>query len=105
MIGDITIDKIPKEIFRTIEEVSVKVRDLSSKVEEFDAEKIYDSYIKVDEFRQQLYQIDLLSQGLMDAYRLYAAYAAQAMVQQGQAQEPEHEPSPRRAEETEDAQF
>ena len=104
MIGEITIDKIPKDISRTIEEVSTKVRDLSSKVEELDAEKIYDSYIKVDEFRQQLYQIDLLSQGLMDAYRLYAAYAAQTMVHQGQAEESDDSQT-RRVEETEDVQL
>ena len=51
-----------------------------SKLDNVHPEKIYDSYVKMDAFRRELYEIDLLSQNLMDAYRLYAAYAYQAMA-------------------------
>ncbi len=43
-------------------------------------EKIYDSFIKVDNFRRELYEIDLMSQNLMSIYQVYASYAHQAMT-------------------------
>jgi hypothetical protein len=83
-------ERIPLEIARIIEKVSSKVKSLSEQASNFDPEKIYDSYVKVDEFRRDLYEIDVLSQNLMDAYKLYAVYAAQAMSQgEGTAQSDE----------------
>ena len=75
------VERIPLEISRIIKKVSSKVETLSEQASNFDPEKIYDSYVKVDEFRRELYEIDILSQNLMDAYKFYAAFAAQAMSQ------------------------
>ncbi len=82
--------QLPKDIFKTIQEISKRSKDLDSKLNDVHPEKIYDSYVKIDAFRRELYEIDLLSQNLMDAYRLYAAYAYQAMAtMESQLEEPE----------------
>lgn len=82
--------QLPKDISKTIQEISKRSKDLDSKLKEVHPEKIYDSYVKMDAFRRELYEIDLLSQNLMDAYRLYAAYAYQAMAtMEPQLEEPE----------------
>lgn len=73
---------IPIEISSIIQKVSSKVQSLSEQASGFDPEKIYDSYVKVDEFRRELYELDILSQSLMDAYKFYAAFAVQEMNQE-----------------------
>ena len=75
-----SISQLPKEISKAIQEISKRAKALDSKLNDVHPEKIYDSYTKVDEFRRELYEIDLLSQNLMEAYRLYAAYAYQALM-------------------------
>lgn len=77
-----SISQLPVEISKLIQEVSKRSKSLDSKLNDVHPEKIYDSYVKMDAFRRELYEIDLLSQNLMDAYRLYAAYAFQAVAQQ-----------------------
>ena len=85
-----SIKQLPKEISKTIQEISQRSKKLDSKLDNVHPEKIYDSYVKMDAFRRELYEIDLLSQNLMDAYRLYAAYAYQAMATlEPQLEEPE----------------
>ena len=85
-----SISQLPKEISKNIQEISKRSKALESKLTDVHPEKIYDSYVKVDAFRRELYEIDLLSQNLMDAYRLYAAYAYQAMApMEPQLEEPE----------------
>jgi len=85
-----SVAQLPKDISKSIKEITDRVQNLETKVAEVHPEKIYDSFQKVDEFRRELYEIDLLSQNLMDAYRVYAAYAYQAMMpQQEQFEEPE----------------
>ena len=80
MIGELTIESLPKEISKTIDEIFEKTRQLEASVASLHPEKIFESFIKTDEFRRKLYEIDVLSQDLMDAYRLYAVHAAQAMT-------------------------
>ncbi len=75
-----SISQLPKEISKAIQEISKRAKTLDSKLNDVHPEKIYDSYTKVDEFRRELYEIDLLSQNLMEAYRLYATYAYQALM-------------------------
>ena len=82
-----SISQLPKDISKTIQEISQRSKKLESKLGNVHPEMIYDSYVKMDAFRRELYEIDLLSQNLMDAYRLYAAYAYQAMA----PLEPHHE--------------
>lgn len=77
-----SITQLPKDISQTIQEISKRAKTLDGKLNEVHPEKIYDSYQKVDDFRRELYEIDLLSQNLMDAYRAYAALAYQAMMSQ-----------------------
>tara|TARA_A200000159_G_scaffold164767_1_gene196107 strand:+ start:3636 stop:3959 length:324 start_codon:yes stop_codon:yes gene_type:complete len=85
-----SISQLPKEISKNIQEISKRSKNLESKLTDVHPEKIYDSYVKMDAFRRELYEIDLLSQNLMDAYRLYAAYAYQAMAtMEPQLEEPE----------------
>ena len=85
-----SISQLPKDISKTIQEISKRSKNLDSKMNDVHPEKIYDSYVKMDAFRRELYEIDLLSQNLMDAYRLYAAYAYQAMAtMEPQPKEPE----------------
>jgi len=85
-----SISQLPKEISKTIQEISKRSKNLDSKLNDVHPEKIYDSYVKVDAFRRELYEIDLLSQNLMDAYRIYAAYAYQAMAtMEPQLEDPE----------------
>ena len=85
-----SISQLPKEISKTIQEISKRSKSLDSKLNDVHPEKIYDSYVKVDAFRRELYEIDLLSQNLMDAYRIYAAYAYQAMAtMEPQLEDPE----------------
>ena len=85
-----SITQLPKEISKTIQEISQRAKSLDSKLHDVHPEKIYDSYVRMDTFRRELYEIDLLSQNLMDAYRLYAAYAYQAMAaMEPQSEEPE----------------
>ena len=74
-----SIEQLPKQISTLIAEIAKRTESLQSNVGLFHPEKIYDSFVKVDEFRRELYEIDLLSQNLMDAYRLYSAFAAQAL--------------------------
>ena len=82
-----SIQQLPKQISKTIQDIASRSKQLDSKLNDVHPEKIYDSYVKMDAFRRELYEIDLLSQNLMDAYRLYAAYAYQAMA----PMEPHHE--------------
>ena len=72
--------QLPKEISKNIQEISERIKGLEFMVAQVHPEKIYDSYSKVDDLRREMFEIDLLSQNLMEAYRLYAAYAFQAMV-------------------------
>ena len=72
--------QLPKEISKNIQEISERIKSLELMVAQVHPEKIYDSYSKVDDLRREMFEIDLLSQNLMEAYRLYAAYAFQAMV-------------------------
>ena len=66
------------------------MRKLDGKLNDVHPEKIYESYNKVDDFRRELYEIDLLSQNLMQAYKYYAHLASQVMNHQGyEAPEPE----------------
>lgn len=83
-----SIAQLPVEISKTIQEISKRSKSLDSKLNDVHPEKIYDSYIKMDSFRRELYEIDLLSQNLMDAYRIYSTYAYQAMAVQAQHYEP-----------------
>lgn len=55
------------------------MRKLDGKLNDVHPEKIYESYNKVDEFRRELYEIDLLSQNVMQAYKFYAHLASQVM--------------------------
>lgn len=55
------------------------MRKLDGKLNDVHPEKIYESYNKVDEFRRELYEIDLLSQNVMQAYKYYAHLASQVM--------------------------
>ena len=80
MIGKITVESLPREISKTIEEISEKTKHLDSCIGELHPEKIFESFAKTDEFRRKLYEIDVLAQDLMDAYRLYVSYAAQVMT-------------------------
>ena len=85
-----SISQLPKEISKGIQEISKRAKNLDSKLNDVHPEKIYDSYNKVDEFRRELYEIDLLSQNVMQAYKLYAHLASQAMNhQEYQYSEPE----------------
>jgi len=75
-----SISQLPKEISKSIQEISERIKGLETKVAQVHPEKIYDSYTKVDDLRREMYEIDLLSQNLMTAYRLYATYAFQVMT-------------------------
>lgn len=75
----ISISEISNEISKSINNISEKVSELEPRVAELHPEKIYDSFIKVDSFRRELYEIDLMSQNLMSIYQVYASYAHQAM--------------------------
>ena len=91
-----SISQLPTDISKTIQEISKRAKSLDSKLNDVHPEKIYDSYVKMDAFRRELYEIDLLSQNLMDAYRVYSAYAYQAMALQAEhydspSDEEEHE--------------
>jgi hypothetical protein len=77
-----SISQLPKEISQNIQEISARVRKLDGKLNDVHPEKIYESYNKVDDFRRELYEIDLLSQNLMQAYKYYAHLASQAMNHQ-----------------------
>lgn len=79
-----SISQLPIEISKLVQEVSKRSKNLDSKLNDVHPEKIYDSYVKMDAFRRELYEIDLLSQNLMDAYRVYSAYAYQAMAIQAE---------------------
>jgi hypothetical protein len=74
-----SISQLPKEISKSIQEISTRVRKLDGKLNDVHPEKIYESYNKVDEFRRELYEIDLLSQNVMQAYKYYAHLASQVM--------------------------
>ena len=85
-----SIQQLPKQISKTIQDIASRSKQLDSKLNDVHPEKIYDSYNKVDEFRRELYEIDLLSQNVMQAYKLYAHLASQAMNhQEYQYSEPE----------------
>lgn len=85
-----SISQLPKEISKSIQEISSRARQLESKLNDVHPEKIYESYNKVDDFRRELYEIDLLSQNVMQAYKYYAHLASQAMNhQEYQAPQPE----------------
>ena len=77
-----SVSQLPVEISKLIQEVSERSKNLNNKLSDVHAEKIYDSYTKMDGFRRELYEIDLLSQNLMDAYRVYSAFAYQVMALQ-----------------------
>jgi len=85
-----SISQLPKEISKSIQEISARVRKLDSKLNDVHPEKIYESYNKVDDFRRELYEIDLLSQNVMQAYKYYAHLASQVMNHQDfEAPQPE----------------
>lgn len=85
-----SISQLPKEISKSIQEISSRARQLEGKLNDVHPEKIYESYNKVDDFRRELYEIDLLSQNVMQAYKYYAHLASQAMNhQEYQAPQPE----------------
>jgi hypothetical protein len=50
-----SISQLPKEISKSIQEISTRVRKLDGKLNDVHPEKIYESYNKVDEFRRELY--------------------------------------------------
>ena len=77
-----TMEQIPVEIEKCIEQLSSRTAGLTTVLESLHPEKIYSSYSSVDSFRRELYELDVLSQNLMDVLRLYSAYAYQAMYQQ-----------------------
>jgi len=85
-----SISQLPKEISKSIQEISTRAKQLESKLNNVHPEKIYESYNKVDEFRRELYEIDLLSQNVMQAYKYYAHLASQVMNhQEFEAPQPE----------------
>ena len=85
-----SISQLPKEISKSIQEISIRAKQLESKLNNVHPEKIYESFNKVDEFRRELYEIDLLSQNVMQAYKYYAHLASQALnYQEFEAPEPE----------------
>ena len=77
-----SISQLPKEISKSILEITTRAKKLEDKLADVHPEKIYDSYNKVDEFRRELYEIDLLSQNVMQAYKYYAHLASQVMNHQ-----------------------
>lgn len=77
-----SITQLPNEISKGIQEISSRAKKLESKLDSVHPEKIYESYNKMDEFRRELYEIDLLSQNVMQAYRFYAHLASQVMNHQ-----------------------
>jgi len=88
-----SMDQLPKQISSTILEITKRMEDLKEKVAELHPEKIYDSFVKTDDFRRGLYEVDLLSQNLMESYRLYALVAAQALSIQSEEEETDNEES------------
>lgn len=85
-----SISQLPKEISKSIQEISTRAKQLESKLNNVHPEKIYESFNKVDEFRRELYEIDLLSQNVMQAYKYYAHLASQVMNHQdSEAPQPE----------------
>ena len=85
-----SISQLPKEISKSIQEISIRAKQLESKLNNVHPEKIYESFNKVDEFRRELYEIDLLSQNVMQAYKYYAHLASQALNhQEFEAPQPE----------------
>ena len=85
-----SISQLPKEISKSIQEISIRAKKLDSRLNDVHPEKIYESYNKIDEFRRELYEIDLLSQNIMQAYKYYAHLASQTMNhQEYEAPEPE----------------
>lgn len=85
-----SISQLPKEISKSIQEISTRAKQLESKLNNVHPEKIYESFNKVDEFRRELYEIDLLSQNVMQAYKYYAHLASQVMNHQDyEAPQPE----------------
>lgn len=77
-----SISQLPKEISKSIQEISIRAKKLDAKLNDVHPEKIYESYNKIDEFRRELYEIDLLSQNVMQAYKYYAHLASQVMNHQ-----------------------
>ena len=77
-----SISQLPNEISKGIQEISSRVKKLDNKLDNVHPEKIYESYVKMDEFRRELYEIDLLSQNVMQAYKFYAHLASQVMNHQ-----------------------
>ena len=77
-----SISQLPKEISKSIQEISTRAKQLENKLNDVHPEKIYESYNKVDDFRRELYEIDLLSQNVMQAYKYYAHLASQVMNHQ-----------------------
>lgn len=77
--NETSISQLPKEISKGIQEISARSRRLDSMLNDVHPEKIYDSYKKIDDFRRELYEIDLLSQNVMQAYKFYAHLASQVM--------------------------
>lgn len=77
-----SISQLPKEISKSIQEISIRAKKLESKLSDVHPEKIYESFNKVDDFRRELYEIDLLSQNVMQAYKYYAHLASQALNHQ-----------------------
>ena len=76
---EVSIQSLPQEIAKTISDVKDRLTEAESNFQEVHQEKIYESYNKVESFRRSLYEIDLLSQNLMEAYKVYAAYASHFM--------------------------
>ena len=85
-----SISQLPKEISKGIQEISARAKRLESKLNDTHPEKIYESYNKMDDFRRELCEIDLLSQNVMQAYKYYAHLASQALNRQDyEAPQPE----------------
>lgn len=82
-----SIDQLPKQISTNIQQIEKRIETLKQISSELHPEKIYDSFLKVDEFRRELFQMDLLSQNLMESYRVYSIIAAQALSAQLQEEE------------------
>lgn len=87
METETSIDQLPKQISTNIQQIEKRIETLKKISNELHPEKIYDSFLKVDEFRRELFQMDLLSQNLMESYRVYSIIAAQALSAQLQEEE------------------
>ena len=87
----VSIETLPDEILRAIAVIRTRLAEAETGFQEVHHEKIYNSYNKIEQFRRELYEIDLLSQELMDTYRLYVTYANHLMNSSGETVEEEQQ--------------